>query len=285
MDTPNLNIFRVFDAAARQLSFTQAAKELNVTPAAVSQQIKILEDFLQVKLFERQRRGLTLTAAGHHLHRPVRAALASLFETIDQLKANSGRITLAASPSITARWLAPRLSGFAEAHPDIALQFRTSAKDLPPPAEVDFMLHMGDAPEHPGFRAERLAPIRMLAVAGPSLIARPPVIARAQFFAQYRLIEDSGRPWQTWFAKNGPELPHDSLMVMQTALAIDMAEAGEGIALVPDLLVQDAIRKRRLVVVKDLTDGPERHVFLLHAAQNPASKAREVVADWIRDAL
>ena len=279
----NLNSLRHFDAAARHLNLRLAAEELSVTQGAISQQIKLLEQTFQVKLFLRHPRGLSLTEAGARLHQPVREALALVSSAIAKLQSYSDRVLLSLPPSFAAKWLVPRLARFAEIHPNVDLQIITSGQDPEHLGDtLDLALWQGTAPADGKHRVEQLAPLRMVAVSGPSLIARAPVLPRASFFAQYPLIEDAQRPWRAWFAAEAPDLDFQQISVSQTALAIDAAEAGQGIALVPDLLVRDALDRGRLVKLREEPADSTQGLYLLHPAHSPDSHAKQVVIDWIR---
>jgi LysR family glycine cleavage system transcriptional activator len=281
MSSPNLNNLRAFEAVARQKTLGAAAKELSVTPGAISQQISHLENTLQVKLFERHRRGLRLTEAGTRLHRPIEQAMGLIQQSIDNLKSSSTRISIALSPSLAEKWLVPRLSTLAEAHPEIALQIL--AAHSPEQTDAEFILHHGAAPSTAGREVDLLTPTPRVAVTGPALVARAPVIARESFFAQYMLIEDASQPWAKWMHQSGTAF--QSLQVAQTALALDAAEAGTGIALVPAIMAKDALATGRLVKLKEFPPEPGFGLYLIRPANTPASMARRIVEDWIRSAV
>lgn len=118
---PPLNALRVFDAAARHLSFTKAAEELYVTQAAISHQIKGLENFLGLKLFRRRNRSLLLTKEGQSYYLDIKEIFSSLREATRKLQALSakGALTVSLLPSFAIQWLVPRLSSFNHAYPDI----------------------------------------------------------------------------------------------------------------------------------------------------------------------
>lgn len=125
---PPLNSLRAFEAAARLLSFKKAADELAVTPTAVSHQIKLLEEFLDLRLFRRLTRALELTTEGAAMLPRVQEGFASLAAAIEatRRKETGGIVTVCAPPSFAARWLVPRLGGFSRAHPDIDLRLSSS---------------------------------------------------------------------------------------------------------------------------------------------------------------
>jgi LysR family glycine cleavage system transcriptional activator len=126
---PPLNALRAFEAAARHLSFTRAAEELNVTQAAISHQVKALEERLGVRLFRRLNRALLLSEVGQAYLPPVRDALDTIAAATERLVAHdvSGTLNISVSPSVAAMWLVPRLAGFRKAHPEIDV--RISADD------------------------------------------------------------------------------------------------------------------------------------------------------------
>ena len=281
MPTYSLNNLRAFDATARHKTLGAAAKELQVTSGAISQQISQLEGYLEVKLFRRHRRGLQLTSAGERLLPPVSQAMTLISESIANLKSLSERISIASTPSLATRWLAPRILGLAESNPEIELQV-TATQD-PLTVDADFILHLGAPPEMSGKTVDLLAPLPLVAVAGPALIARAPVIARESFFAQYRLIEDASRPWAKWLSQTGTQF--QSLELTQTALALDAAEAGQGIALAPAIMAQDAITAGRLVKLKEFPPEPGFGLYFIRPATAPASMARRSVENWIRDGV
>jgi LysR family glycine cleavage system transcriptional activator len=281
MTTPSLNTLRAFDAAARHGTLSAAARELQVTTGAISQQINQLEAALEAKLFERHRRGLRLTEAGSRLHTPIELAMELIQEGIENLKSVSTRISIALSPSLAAKWLIPSLSEIAETNPEIDLQIITA--QAPDQSDAEFILHLGAAPSTAGRKVDLLCETPLVAVTGPTLIARAPVIARESFFAQYLLIEDASRPWAKWLSDSGTTF--QSHQVAQSALALDAAEAGTGIALVPAIMAKDALAAGRLVKLKEFPPEPGRGLYLIRPANTPASKARRIVEDWIRSAV
>src|SRR5262245_48618138 len=131
---PPLNALRAFEAAARLNSFALAAKELHVTPAAVSHQIKGLEDHLGRLLFRRLKRGLELTRAGQVLLPGVSAGFERLGDAVEELSAVSeeGRLAVSAATSLAARWLTPRLHRFVKAHPELDVRLHASTRLIDP---------------------------------------------------------------------------------------------------------------------------------------------------------
>lgn len=249
---PPLNALRAFEAAARHLSFTQAAAELNVTQAAVSHQVKALEAWLGQPLFERMNRALRLTEAGRALLPPMRDALDQIAAATTRLapREPTGVLTISTIPSFAAKWLVLRLGRFQAAHPEFAVRLLTSA-DLVDfvRQDVDVAIRFGHGP-WPGVHAERLMTEEVFPVCSPSLPAgSPPLRTPADLRHHTLLHDDHVVTWRLWLraagvedvdAERGPRFT-DSALVLQ--LAID----GQGVALARRVLVGDDLAAGRLV--------------------------------------
>ena len=187
---PPLNSLRAFEAAARHLSFTKAAGELNVTPAAISHQIKALEEFLGVVLFRRLTRALRLTDAGQAAFPKVREGFDKLAEAVEILRAEeeSKVLTVSVSPSFGAKWLVPRLDRFRAAHPD--LEIRIDATDRLADFQgdnVDVALRYGMG-NYPGLLVDKLFGAEMVPVCSPDLLDGPQPLQRPQDLAHHTLL-------------------------------------------------------------------------------------------------
>ena len=169
---PPLNALRVFDAAARHLSFTKAAEELFVTQAAVSHQIKSLEDFLGLKLFRRRNRSLLLTEEGQSYYLDIKEIFTALNDATRKLQARSakGALTVSLPPSFAIQWLVPRLSGFNSAYPGIDVRIQAVDREEDKLADdVDVAIFYGRG-NWPGLRAERLYAEYLLPACSPLLL-------------------------------------------------------------------------------------------------------------------
>lgn len=223
-----LNALRVFDAAARHLSFTRAADELAVTPAAVGQQIRALEETLGVILFRRQTRGLELTPEAERALPALREGFRQFEESVRILQQGqaSNVLTIAAPRAATACWLAARLAAYQAMAPD--LRFMVSAIEAPPDfgeANLDLALHFGAAPEAEGVHGKPLGDETMVLVGRPGMDADTPRIG-------HPLDPDATGP-----------------CMGDAGLALDAAAAGLGTALVPALLAGAALAEGRLVAL------------------------------------
>lgn len=172
---PPLNALKAFEAAARHLSFTRAAEELFVTQAAISHQIKALEEYLGIKLFRRKNRSLLLTEEGQGYFLDIKDIFTSISEATDKLLARSakGALTVSLQPSFAIQWLVPRLVKFSERHPDIDV--RIKAVDMDEGSltdDVDVAIYYGRG-NWPGLRADKLHTEYLIPVCSPLLLTGP----------------------------------------------------------------------------------------------------------------
>lgn len=269
---PPLTALRAFDAAARHMSFAKAAAELHVTPAALSFQIKSLEEHLGAPLFKRMNRAVELTDAGRALAVDAKSA----FETLTagwrsaQRALDHQTLTVTAGPAFTAKWLAPRLFEFAQEHPEIELRFSASLRAMDFGRDnIDVAIRFGYGPD-PGLYSLPLAEEWVTPVMVPDMAARFPT---PQSLHEAVLITDESvdfldppADWVAWskgmdiapLTPNGPRFS-------QADHAVDAALAGIGVAL-----------GRRAVVIKDLADG--RLVAPYGKALNTGAKFRFLCA-------
>ncbi|GLQ06257.1 transcriptional regulator GcvA [Sneathiella chinensis] len=253
MRLPPLNALRVFEAAARCLSFSKAAEELNVTPAAVSHQIKALEEWLGVTLFKRLNRAVILTEEGQKYVLGIREGLEAIEMATEKLlmQEEAGALTVSTLPSFAVRWLLPRLSKFREDHPDIDIRLDASDRltDFDR-EEVDLVIRYGNG-NYPGFRTEKmLTEDTLFPVCSPALLQGVHPLRQPEDLIHHTLLHDDLRvDWETWLAaagvrgidpKKGPSF-NDSSMVLTAAMA------GQGVALGRSTLAADDLAAGRLV--------------------------------------
>ena len=241
-----LNALSMFDAAARHENFRKAAQELNLTQGAVAQQIRALEDRLGLKLFTRKPRGLALTEAGRQYHTEIAKALQIIHKATENLQ-HRHSITISVTPSLASKWLMPKLSQLVEIMPDIDLKIHASEQrtDILR-GEADIAIRQGPPPIHKDLEVRKLSPINYVAVATPDKFSAAPEL---QTIAALPLIQDSHGHWNRLCQAFGLPVPKTVLNVNQTALAIDAAIAGQGVALAPRLLVEDALAANLLQVI------------------------------------
>ncbi len=251
---PPLNWLRIFDSAARHMSFTGAAEELGVTQAAVSQQVKQLEDWLGIQLFKRLPRSLTLTDAGIAYLPQVRDALDRLGTATEQIFGHHGKrsVTLRAATTVAALWLAPRLAAFRDRHPDIALRLTT----LYAPVDfgqdgVDIEIRYGTG-TWPGVRALKLFDETFLPVCSPGyrISAGAPFAAPADL-RRHRLIHVLGEreDWGFYFQRLGLPAPPvaDGLQFDSLLTALHACAMGGGVMLGTAPLIEGLLTEGRIV--------------------------------------
>ena len=286
---------RAFEAASRLGSFKAAAAELGVTPAAISHQVKALEEYLGVSLFERLNRALRLLPAGKALGEVAQRAFRELERGVEQARqTGTGRAALSVSvvPSLAAKWLVPRLHRFQDRYPEVELRLISTdaVVDLARDPGVDVALRYGSGP-YPGLHAELLAPTRLTPVCSPALLDGASALRRPEDLAHHQLLRD-GLPheagWQAWLTAAGVagrvELGRGPRF-SNSHLALDAAAAGRGVALVPDLLIEDDVRSGRLARPFTLSvPSPSAYWFLCRADRAQAIKVRRFRA-WLRAEL
>jgi LysR family transcriptional regulator, glycine cleavage system transcriptional activator len=245
---PNLNALRMFDAAARHLNFRIAADEMNLTQGAVAQQVRQLETDLGIQLFHRKTRGLALTEPGRPYHSSVRKALKVIDDATKKLKAQSASITLSVTPSFASKWLVPRLTNFTKTHPDINVQTVASegVADFKTDS-VDIAIRQGHPPFGDGLRVECLSLLDLCAVCSPSYAKKSIPTRQFEDFKRHLLIQDSHKHWDDLFENAGITPQHRIMQFNQTALAMDAAANGQGVALAPRILVSAELGRGKLI--------------------------------------
>ena len=248
---PTLNALRAFEAAGRHLSFTRAAEELHVTQAAVSHQIKSLEEQLGIRMFRRGPRGLLLTDAGQAYLPEVREAFQRLTTATERLLEDDARgaITVSVLPSFAARWLVPRLTRFREEHSDI--EVRVAADDRLADFDrddVDVAIRYGRG-DYPGLHADRFLTEELYPVCSPALLERLPLDRPEQLRDHTLLHDDMRMDWSMWLLAAGVEgvEPRRGPSFTDSSMVLQAAVDGQGVALGRSALALDDIAAGRLV--------------------------------------
>jgi LysR family glycine cleavage system transcriptional activator len=250
MPTLPLNALRAFEAVASRLSFTRGAEALNVTPAAVSSQIRSLEDRLNQPLFHRHGRRVTLTEAGNKLLPGVQRGLAELRKAVELVnqERSEGVLNISMMPSFLQKWLMPRLVDFYHAHPHIDLRIHVDN------AHVDFdsgdmhaAVRFGRG-DWPGLEILKLADDWILPVASQQLLDEIGPIETVEDLQRHDLIFLNSVMWEPWFREMGKSARDPRWSQLDDSISILMAaEQGEGIALSRWSLVARDIEAGRLV--------------------------------------
>ena len=245
---------RAFDVAARNLNLTTAAEEMNVTHAAVSRQVKQLEQRLGVQLFERLPRGLKLTPHGALLAEGTREAFDRLATALEDIAIPAVRhkLTISTFSSLSSRWLMPRLQAFSSRFPEIDLHIITTARLVDFAREdVDFAIRFGSG-RYPGLHVVPLFQPKEIAVCSPSLLkAGPPIHTFADLRHYTLLHDDSYREWIRWLDAVGVKgvNPRRGIICGDRNAMIQAALEGQGIALASAVFAQGELQAGRLVKV------------------------------------
>lgn len=256
---PPLNTLRAFEAAARHMSFTKAADELFVTQAAVSHQIKTLEDALGVKLFKRLNRALLLTEEGQTFIPPVRQALDLLMQGVNKISQveATGALNVTTLPSFAAGWLVPRLDRFRKAHPEIDVRLTAGAQLVDFAREdVDVAVRYGRG-KYADLISERFMEEEIFPVCSPKLLEEGDHPLRTLEDLRYHTLlhDDMPTGWAEWLDKagiKGVNASHGPYFDM-SALVIQAAVQGQGVALGRSTLSANAIEAGVLVKPFDVT--------------------------------
>ncbi len=298
---PTLNSLRAFEVSARHLSFSKAAEELHVTPAAVSQQVKVLEDHLGVVLFHRLNRGLALTSAGMAGLPQLQQAFCALQKGVEKMRGSREAELLAvqSAPSFAAKWLLARMPGFAVDHPDIDLRLagsldhvdsesnRLTVRERFRNGEITVGIRFGRG-DYPGCRADRLFGVSAMLLCSPSLMAGKHPLLSPQDLKFHTLLHDDtpweGRPdWKTWMAaagvtdmdvKRGPHF-------IPVQLVHQAAMEGQGVALCIDVLAADDIAAGRLVSPFGIRVPVSGAYFLVCLEESSEEPTVVAFRDWM----
>ncbi|KAA6488614.1 transcriptional regulator GcvA [Agrobacterium sp. SHOUNA12C] len=284
---PPLNLFRVFEAAARHGSFTAAADELCVTQSAVSQQIRQIEDLLDVRLFRRLPRRVELTREGTQLASAVHESLALLARACERIVDPMAPTVLCinAPPAIASRWLVPRLKRFMQLNPQIKVTLLASNDTVNfDRQDIDVAIRWGRG-DWQGARVERLGPDKLFPVCSPSVLREGPPIVSPGDLARHTLLQNMNSSlWATWFATAGVGSVNfdETLYFNDAGLLLDAAVQGQGIALANHMLVENDLKTGRLIrpFNIEIQSGESYHILT-----SPDFSEKAAVAEfrqWIR---
>ena len=284
---PPLSTFRTFESAARHLSFTKAAEELHVTPSAVSQQIKTLEDWLGCRLFLRRQNLLQLSDEGLAMAPRVREGLDCFAAAVEATRLDASlALNVTAPPSFATRWLVPRLSRFASAHPAVAIRVTSTVDNIDRPHapsgpknvlidprddEGEVAIRFGSG-FYPGYEVEKILTPDFVVVCNPRLLTGDPSLRTPADLSQHILIHDESIPtagkvpiWSAWLklaeadgidSDKGPRFSN-------TLLVIEAVLEGQGVALVPRPLVEADVAAGRLCLPFAIRLPSEYSYFLV----------------------
>ena len=301
---PPLNALRAFEAAARLMSFKKAAKELHVTPGAVSHQIKLLEDHLGIALFRRLTRALELTPEAQAMLPKVREGLESLAAAVERVRArqSSYALTVISPPNFASRWLVPRLGRFTQDHPNLELHV-ASRLAMIDGRENGHLPAVADAPEdtpivmvrfgegrYPGARVDQLFSAVYVPVCSPKLLRgehalrKPADLRFHTLLHDETVIEEGVRPnWHDWLEGVGVEGLDVSRgpRFSNASLALEAAIEGMGVALTMKPLVRSELQAKRLVVPFDIPAPAAFSYYLVTPETSARNPGVDAFREWI----
>jgi len=299
---PPLNSLRVLESAARNLSFSKAADELFVTKAAVSHQIKALEEYLGFPLFERKNRSIELTEAAEVALPKLREGFTNLAEAVNLMRRHTAHasVNVCMAPSFAAKWLVPKLHKFSGAHPEIDMQItgddtlisnRSTSDNMDDwfrSAEIDLIIRFGDGIA-PGYQVDKLFDVAAVPLCNPDLLTEGEhPLKTPDDLRHYTLLHDdtgySGRPsWESWLelagvegidAKRGLHFNHVSLVL---GGAIDK----QGIGLSMEPLAQYDIDAGRLCIPFDLKMPLDHSYYVIRPKTDTVNESVEAFVSWL----
>jgi LysR family transcriptional regulator, glycine cleavage system transcriptional activator len=291
---PGLRSLRAFDAAAQHLNFTRAAAQIGVTPAAISNQIKELEEQLQVSLFQRTSRTMRLTKEGEILAEATHESIEVLSRALHRMRkvANRNQLFVSSTPSVAAKWLVPRLDRFLSAFPgaDVRIDVSNTLVDFDRD-DVDIAIRFGSG-KYPGLRSDPLFQDSLSPVCSPRLISKDKPLQTPKDLLKFTLIhldwDAQGQPWPNWRmwmqAAGIRDFDERSgLHFGQTSLTIQAAIDGHGVALGDSNLVADDLAAGRLIKPFELSlKAPA--AFGYHVISREEVQEQSMVAafrDWL----
>lgn len=285
----SLNSLHTFEAAGRHMHMARAAAELNVTQSAVSHQVKSLEENLELKLFMRSGRNLTLTADGQNLLTCVQTALQGITSTCIQLGDDvfSGELVIAAPASFATLWLMPRISHFLNPFPNLTIRRKIISSETGSQLPESDIAIVFNEPKFPGKRATTLVDLKMFPVCAPSLLETAPTLDATSLRTQTLIHEDDGALWARWFAANGIEQfqPHRHIYAGTCHDATEIARSGLGLAINDKYTGASALEKGELIRPFGNETMTHGQYYLLTASQEKMSEPAIEFERWIRQEM
>jgi LysR family transcriptional regulator, glycine cleavage system transcriptional activator len=278
-----LNALRVFEAVAARLNFGEAAEALHVTPAAVSQQVKALEDYLQTPLFRRTGRNVQLTAEGADLLPGIRRGLDELELALNRLRRDrtSGVVNISTLSSFLQKWLTPRLAGFHSAHPDVELHLHSS-RDPVDFSRSDFhaAIRFG-AGAYPELYSKKVMDEWLVAVAAPSLLRKHGMLEDSTDLSTLPLLHGSDFPWSSWNAAEGDKRSQRGVFMDDSGNVLVAVLEGLGYAVLRWSLVAGDLAAGHITLASERVI-PHRFTYYFVCPESYASLPKvAAVRDWL----
>ncbi len=285
---PNLNSIRAFEAVARHLSITRAAKELNVTQAAVSHQIKALEEQMGVMLFRRHNKGLLLTKEGQSMVEPMTNAFDIIADATNLIFNSEIQILkISMLSSFASGWLIPRLKSFYTAYPHIDIRILTTNKefDLLKAGDVDLELRYGDG-KWPHVESQKILSEEIFPVCSPKLLKGGPPLEHLNDLKQHILLHDhKDIGWKEWLDDAGIKgIDYSRGPGFSTYhLTLQAATLGHGIALGRMPMVSEALKKGNLVRPFNISLPTSMGYYMVNSNSTTDKTKVRTFANWLKN--
>lgn len=303
---PPLNALRTFEAVARLESFTKAADELSVTRAAVSHQIKNLEEYVGFSLFERHTRSISLTPAGEVALPKLREGFNNISDAVHLMTSHltNENLTVWMAPSFASKWLVPRLHTFSSQYPEIDMQLHAvqglidntekenySMEELFRSEDADVVIRFGSG-DYPGCTVRKLFSVKAVPLCSPSLLDNPEKpLKTSEDLINHTLLHDNtaypGRPqWSNWLKQEGiTNIDHErGLKFNHNSLALDSAIDGQGVLLGIEALARKDIKEGRLCVPIDISLPLDMSYYAIYPESVVSNQhAVSLFIEWLVD--
>lgn len=282
MKNVNLNALRVFAAVASHGNLQRAAENLNLSRGAVSQRIKQIEIELGVVLLVRGTRGVSLTPEGKRCHAAMEEALAILDTALVGLGGGGDRVTLHLGSSTATKWLMPRMDAFAANFPTVSLTTQVHERRLVRSlGRNEIAIWPGKALDpNPAHGSRRLADIRLVAVCNPDFL-RPDWPIGLETLLRLPLLQDAHRRWERLIEATGYGDAHKLLNFDRSALALDAAIGGHGVAIAPTYMVENDLRLKKLVEIWVDPDLSDDGLYISWSKDHLGEIRIKRIVDWI----
>jgi LysR family glycine cleavage system transcriptional activator len=282
---PSLLALRAFESASRRLSFTEAARELHVSQAAVSRHVRLLEQQLGRVLFRRLHRQVELTAPGKRLAGELAAGFCQIRRAVESVRGiKARRLRIAVEPAFAARWLVPRLGGFAAVHPDVEIELEASDELRVLGRDTDVAIRwLCVGARRPRGRVSKLTRLDCFPVAARDRAGSRRKRIDSEVLGHRLLHDDDGTSWQNWFAAAGLAGYEKAKHVHfnDSSLVLTAAMRGQGIALSATIHIGTDLKTGRLVRLGHTTVSIGDY-WLLESADGASAKARAAFVAWLR---
>ncbi len=288
---PPLNALKAFESAARHLNFTKAAEELFVTQAAVSHQIKLLEDFLSISLFHRRNRTLELTELGAQYFDDIHPLLEQIAGATDRIKMKNSRqiLTISVPQTFGMHWLVPRLNNFHQKFPEIEVRIKGVDQDEGQLGkEIDVAIYYGSG-RWQNVESIRLTESPLVILASPKFLEKNPINKPEDLIGKTLLHVFSRNKWKRTIEHFGLaeqiDVEETGSMFSHTFMALQAAMHQQGVAIANKVLAQHELEQKHLIEPFPTGLNDEKSFYVVYPPQMAGIPKVELFVDWITNEM